>query len=715
MEVFNRKIDLYLPYNGIYLSFSYSFNKNTKFSNLTEYISSLYPNLEICPCYSFYCNNKFINDDDLIFNYYYYLGSNLNFQIYYKDNICKCSYDLKKNYKKSKIEIIKTMKNHKENEINDLNNKKKNFEKQINSLEKSLKNNENKINDLQNEKINYKIQINSLENTKKEKDNKINQLTLEKKKYEKKSKEEIDKLKEDKKILEIAVNGDFETLQHLKRFGIRGENLIPKENLFKIDPKTNQFIGINFQEFQKKDFLNFYDVIIDIKSIKDINKGWEIKMNQKGAENYNKYKKQKILKIGVIGNSNKGKSFILSKISKIDLPSGTSIRTEGLSVKYPNLEKFTNRNIALLDSAGLETPVLKNLNDNTENKKDLFKEKSREKIITELFLQNYIIHNSDILIVVVGILSYSEQKLLNKIKTEIQKKKIKKPLFIIHNLLTYTSVKQVEEYIKEYLLQSATFDLEKREDINTKINAEKQIYYFEKKSEPKIYHLIFANEGSEAGNKYNKHTLDFLEKSYATVTDLNPFDVIQSVKEKFIELSKEIIERTPKNQFTLKDFNDKAEDNTKFIKLKENQEIKLKKCLIDELGFSNLRANGFEPAYNYFKEKRENEELIIVRVEGPGNCSIKSSVDFSGEYTIIRLTGNKKKDKLPEKLEDNIHSEREFGDYSLDIYLKTEDYLIENKPPKISEKKGLITLEYKLMNKQTEENNCFNVKEEDEV
>jgi len=70
----------------------------------------------------------------------------------------------------------------------------------------------------------------------------------------------------------------------------------------------------------------------------------------------------------------------------------------------------------LLDSAGLETPVLKNkqelLNktlkrtntkseedENKENKeKDYFKEKSREKLITELFLQNYIINNSDILI-----------------------------------------------------------------------------------------------------------------------------------------------------------------------------------------------------------------------------------------------------------------------------------------------------------------------------
>ena len=54
---------------------------------------------------------------------------------------------------------------------------------------------------------------------------------------------------------------------------------------------------------------------------------------------------------------------------------------------------------------------------------DLFKEKSKEKIITELFLQDYIIYNSDILILVVGILTYSEQKILNKIKTKLKREK----------------------------------------------------------------------------------------------------------------------------------------------------------------------------------------------------------------------------------------------------------------------------------------------------
>ena len=53
-------------------------------------------------------------------------------------------------------------------------------------------------------------------------------------------------------------------------------------------------------------------------------------------------------------------------------------------------------------------------------------------------------------------------------------------------------------------------------------------------------------------------------------------------------------------------------------------------------------------------------------------------------------------DKEPQKLEDNIYNNREFGKLFLDVPLKTEDYLIKNEEPKIIEKKGLLIFEFKL-------------------
>ena len=115
------------------------------------------------------------------------------------------------------------------------------------------------------------------------------------------------------------------------------------------------------------DLSQFYDVIVSINSIKDINNGWNIKFSNRFRANYPNLINQNVLKIGIIGNSNKGKSFILSKLSKINLPSGTSIKTEGLSIKYPEMSIYKNRRITLLDSAGLETPVLTGNSNNLQN------------------------------------------------------------------------------------------------------------------------------------------------------------------------------------------------------------------------------------------------------------------------------------------------------------------------------------------------------------
>ena len=65
-----------------------------------------------------------------------------------------------------------------------------------------------------------------------------------------------------------------------------------------------------------------------------------------------------------------------------------------------------------------------------------------------------------------------------------------------------------------------------------------------------IYHLIFANEGSQAGKYYNNLTLDFLENSYQNVINLKSFDIIQTVKERFVEVSNEILEKTEPGNYT---------------------------------------------------------------------------------------------------------------------------------------------------------------------
>ena len=760
--------------------FYYSYNNNSNFLDLLEYFSYLFPELELCQCYGFQAhirnNNDYrfsnyknyntinIENESYIKRYSEYLSClvliekrkncnhyNKNYLKYPKTKIISLFEEeidkLKSNndYQTKKIKNLNKEKDEKEKEIKNLNKEKREKEKEIKNLNKEKDEQESKINDLNKEKDEQALKINDLNKKKNEQELKINDLNKEKDEQELKlnnlNKEKIEQekkissLNRDKNLLEFAINGDIEKINILHKLGVEGDNLKKDNNFIQIDNNSNQ-ITIN-QKYIKEKFIDFYDVIIHIDSIKDINKGWKVEFNEKTKEKYESFKNQKMIKIGVIGNSNKGKSFLLSKISKIKLPSGTSIRTEGLSIKYPDLEKFKDRKIALLDSAGLETPVL-NLSkpDNFPDDKinELFREKSREKLITELFLQNYIINNSDVLIAVVGILTYSEQKLLMKIKKEIERSKINTPLFIIHNLITYTSVQQVQEYINDFLLKSATFTLEEGHKISTKTENKPGMYYYETNKEQKIFHLIFANENSEAGKYYNQFTLDFLENNYQSVTHLKSFDVIETIKERFLKLSKEIIEKADEkdskfseeksgkandNNNTKHSHEDKTDEeipkvifddsNPDLIKLKDEKEIILKKCLTDELGFSNLKANGFEPTYNLFKQDKK----VIVRVEAAGNCKIDTDIEFAGEYNIIKLWGEKKKDKEPKNEKDNIFNTREYGSFSLEIPLKAEDYLLSNDQPTIENKKGILFLEYKLAQKANKKG--YETKEDDEI
>ena len=361
----------------------------------------------------------------------------------------------------------------------------------------------------------------------------------------------------------------------------------------------------------------------------------------------------------------------------------------------------------MLDSEGLESPLLLDKNEkedilnqssskltNEMNKK--LKEKAREKIITEMFLQNFIMYNSDIIIIVVGILTYTEQKLLNRIKEEISKTKLKKTLYIIHNLITYTSKEQVQLYIDNNLLNSATLDLIERRDINTKINSEESPQYFHE-ANTNIFHLIYANEGSEAGEYYNNFTLEFIEKSYQYITDIKPFDVIKKLKNRFIKVSKELIEKNGNCTFISR--NDILDDENilkekKFRLKKDNGEIVLKRCFVDELGFSNLRSNGFNPCYNVYKK----DNKIILKFETPGNVSLSYDYNIEGSYNIITVKGKKDIDKDIESEKDNIFNNREFGEFTIDIPLKLSEYRLSNELPKSHKKEGITYIEYGLCN-----------------
>ena len=461
----------------------------------------------------------------------------------------------------------------------------------------------------------------------------------------------------------------------------------------------------------QKKFENFYDIIIDINSILKLKLGWPIEITPQGESKYNEFKNESLVTIGTVGNMNKGKSFILSKLSKIKLPAGVSINTKGLSVKYPELQGHQNRKYILLDSAGFESPILEYQDDesiykivkedkNKEEKEEgegsdeqqLFREKAKDILITESFLQNFIITTCDILLLIVDNLAYSEQKLINKIKSEIKRTRKDKKLFIIHNLKTYRNESQIKNYINNILLKSGTFSLQKHENISSSNEVIKGEHFTEplQKGFIGVYHLLFAADGSEAGNIYNKYTINFIEHQFNDIIGKKNFDVINEIKRNFSNNSKFFLNE----KVEFKDFMDNEEImKNKIIKLKEQKELTLKRCFIDEIGIQKFKAGGFEPQYNFFK----NGDILEIRVELPGNCSVavKNPI-INNENTIVIINGNKRKDKEPTNPEDNIENTRDFGDFSIEIAFRTADYRIK---PEIKNKqlvKGLLLLKYDI-------------------
>ena len=478
----------------------------------------------------------------------------------------------------------------------------------------------------------------------------------------------IKQLEENKKEFENNSNINKSNLNDLEK-----ELISLKEK----NKELNTYIKIldKVEEKQKleKNPLDFYDIIVNINSMENIKKGWEVQINENGKKIIESKEKNKKLVIGVMGNRNKGKSFLLQAISGEKMQTGTTINTIGLSIKFSE-DKFV-----LLDSEGSESPIL---GEHT-NMLDI----SRDKLFTEAFLLSYITKYSNALLLIVGCLTFSEQKLINKISEDIKKLKLKgnsKSLIVIHNLQTFETKEQVETYIKNTLKNSATFEIE--ED---KTNFPEESNFFCEKTEKFIKHFIYAKEDSEAGKYYNQKTINSIKSLYNIDSNKYVYDYKETIIEHFKEMSEIMYDLKEKVEFNLEETNNENkiindqknelnnniednnfgeiynEDNLKEEKMeiKENNsniylnklilksEVKLvlKKMVIDELGVFSFIKNGFNPDYECYYNKKE----LLINIECPEGVQLnakrkRNRNQYGGYLFAIEITGQKSEDKAME-------------------------------------------------------------------
>ncbi len=624
--------------------------------------------------------------------------------------------------------------------INFYNNVKYEYEEKINDLQSKnaqlLKDNESTINEkeefkyklndilskynkIQEEKDNLQLQISSQNKIIKELQNQIQ--NEENNQNKEKIKQQINEIKEVKETLkkkekELSdLNNEKDVMINLfKRLdNLQNENEILKQEnyrLKKMGNRVDELENVIKESSTKDEFFTkageqFYDVIIDIDSINALKyKGWEIKYNEERKEIYEKIINEKTIKIGFLGLNNVGKSFILGLIANVIIPTGHSIATKGISIKYTEGENKSEKGICLLDSAGFDTPLLKDELLIKKKKEDYIKntyfqifgeleyELAKDKTQTERFIEQLIISLSDMLILVVGKLTRTEQKLITRIKNIVKERdncQIK-TIIIIHNLAQYHKKIEIENHINNNLKQSATFNLIENKIIGIKKYEDRT--FFEEESNQgdiKVFHYIMAKQGTEAGDYYNNLTLKLIKYKY--INDCNSrkaIDIPKEIVKLFSELSSEITEeKIESNKLEI------SEDK-KTIKMKKDGNsdkiIRIQNAYIDEYGDYKSNNNKFAPKYSLYvykdydnsNKRKKLQNYLLLRLEIPGKIDKLKVMYYKNEkYKGLIIKGKKSKEKFPEESKKDfqmIKNTRTFEDFDYFIELKGSIELVYN-------------------------------------
>ena len=116
-------------------------------------------------------------------------------------------------------------------------------------------------------------------------------------------------------------------------------------------------------------------------------------------------------------------------------------------------------------------------------------------------------------------------------------------------------IEEVRNFFEDYVLNSIAFgELIQQNIIREKFDDTiNDVYYVESYKNnnnnkiTKIYHLFMAKEGSEAGNYYNKSTIEYLRKQLL-LTNGNYYDIIERFKSYIALSSGEYLEEEIKEE-----------------------------------------------------------------------------------------------------------------------------------------------------------------------
>eukprot|EP00906_Rhabdomonas_costata_P019253 RCo028110 len=203
-------------------------------------------------------------------------------------------------------------------------------------------------------------------------------------------------------------------------------------------------------QVQKDGMGSFYDLVVDIPRFMDLFANEDTKDEENRTEfesNDGEQRKQggwPLLVsdtslgpwqgpiVAVLGEYDKGKTFLLNHLAECGLPSGLQTRTLGLSLKQV---MGRGRAFVLLDSAGSRTPL-----------ESLTEESRQQKKAQEEFLRHVAFDMADVFIYVVNELNITEQEEIRLLSIAVEKSSQKrfKKVVVVHNLREICTQEQMD-------------------------------------------------------------------------------------------------------------------------------------------------------------------------------------------------------------------------------------------------------------------------------
>ncbi len=474
-----------------------------------------------------------------------------------------------------------------------------------------------------------------------------------------------------------------------------------------------------------------YDLIIKFNSFRDLDtkEGWKIEYGTKGKEKFFKSIKEDCIIVGVTGNKNRGKSLLLNRITGYNIPSGYLYTTKGISSNFPNLKENNGKekNIITLDTAGKEIPLLETSNEIEKKKveKKLKKKKeeeeirylSRDQLICEEILADFIMDKSSVLITVIEQLSYVEQIMLTGLieRLKVKKKKKNKKLFVIHNLNNLTTREEIDKFIKEIIFNSLTFELEEKKYDRFKkkgqAKEENLFYYQEKNDLVDIFHIIMGNDNDEKIRKfYNEPAINHII-SEIVIAERKKFNLIEEFTEHIKKKSKSYLEEGSLEELKY--------DEIK-IYIEKPREIKLKEINSNENGFCNFYSSTIQPPYSEKIFKENGNFYLEIETELFGNVNFNDTqIENNQNDFLITISGKLSPDDDIKYY--NMEGNLKYNDFSLRILINKKiqnnelnqcliiSEVNEEKEKKIEDKKfGIYNIFFKLTAKEHNENHDLN-------